>query len=148
MHLKYTGGFKLKTKMCFFSIIIAFNDTKDAVPQNKQHAQTADLTSRVTKLEETISSMSKTQTPDACPDRCQKFTDLQAKVEEMARSLERQNMSLASTTETTLEAHQPQSSEMCRGVIQTLIDTQTRLGEMNKTIQSLQDERLQEAKVT
>ena len=78
--------------------------------RRKELEAATNLSTRVSRLEEAVTSIEKPTSSDSCPDECPAFRDMERKVEEMAKSL-----------------------ETCLNVTQLLDDTQTRLEEMNKT---------------
>ena len=93
--------------------------------RRKELEAATNLSTRVSRSEETVSSIEKPTSSDSCPDKCPAFRDIDRKVEEMAKSL-----------------------ETCLNVTQLLDDTQTRLEEMNQTLQTLQVKSHLQTKVT
>ena len=93
--------------------------------RRKELEAATNLSTRVSRSEEAVSSIEKPTSSDSCPDECPAFRDMKRKVEEMAKSL-----------------------ETCLNVTQLLDDTQTWLEEMNQTLQTLQVKRHLETKVT
>ena len=93
--------------------------------RRKELEAATNLSTRVSRLEEAVTSIEKPTSSDSCPDECPAFRDMERKVEEMAKFL-----------------------ETCLNVTQLLDDTQTRLEEMNQTLQTLQVKPHLETKVT
>ena len=105
-----------------------------------------DFSARISKLEETVSSLSDSTSPLSCPDECKSSADTQTKVDQLALSFEVLNATIVGLLEKRREAQVSDTTDTCQNVSQALTDIQLKLEEMNKTMQNLKDK--QDSKVT
>ena len=106
------------------------------------------LTARVSKLEATLSTLSESPSTKTCADGCQGSADTQRRVEELERSVERLGDTVSGLLEKARKDQKPQPTDTCQNVTKALVESQLKLGEMNRTLQTLQERQLQQAKVT
>ena len=112
----------------------------------RQKKLMTDFSARISKLEETVSSLSDSTSPLSCPDECKSSADTQTRVDQLALSFEVLNATLVGLLEERREAQVSDTADTCQNVSQVLTDTQLKLEEMNKTMQNLKDK--QDSKVT
>ena len=112
----------------------------------RQKKLMTDFSARISKLEETVSSLSDSTSPLSCPDECKSSADTQTRVDQLALSFKVLNATLVGLLEERREAHVSDMADTCQNVSKALTDTQLKLEEMNKTMQNLKDK--QDSKVT